>query len=236
VKFGILGRLEVVGDVGRLEVGGSRRRLVLSRLLVDANRVVPTGRLVEDVWSGSPPPGAAQTLRSHLASLRRALGAGRVAFRGSGYCVVVEPGELDAAVFEAAVVDSLAALARAETARGLAGLDQALGLWRGPALVEVADEPWAMGVAARLDELRQSAVESALDARLILGGHREVVGLAKAALAEHPLRERLWGQLMLALYRCGRQAEALRAYQRLRTTLGEELGIAPSAELVALEE
>jgi Bacterial transcriptional activator domain len=94
------------------------------------------------------PPGAAQTLRSHLASLRKALGSERVAFRGSGYWVVVEPGELDAAVFEADVVDSLAALAGADTARGLDGLDQALGLWRGPALAEVADQPWAMAVRA----------------------------------------------------------------------------------------
>src|SRR5437660_8530323 len=236
MEFSVLGRLAVGAGESEVSIGGAKRRALLTLLLLNANRVVPAERLIEDLWEGNPPDSAAGTLQSHISHLRRALGSDRLLTRGAGYALEVGNGELDAAVFEAELVEGRAALAAGDAASAVDTLTRALGRWRGSAFEDAAGAAWATAEAARLGEARLVATESLLEARLRLGGHSEVVGQAEAAVAEHPLRERLWGLLMLALYREGRQAEALRAYQRVRTHLGEELGIEPSAELRALEQ
>ena len=232
----MLGPLAVRAGDDEVSIGGTKRRALLTLLLVKANRVVPAERLIEDLWEGNPPDSAAGTLQSHISHLRRALGADHLLTRGGGYVLQLAEDELDAAVFEAELAEGRAALAGGDPALAADVLSRAVARWRGPAFDDAAGAAWAVAEAARLEEARLVATESLLEARLRLGGHSEVVGQAEAAVAEHPLRERLWALLMLALYREGRQAEALRAYQRVRSHLGEELGIEPSAELRALEQ
>ncbi|MGQ0434367.1 MAG: AAA family ATPase [Microthrixaceae bacterium] len=234
MEVSILGPLKLWGDEGAIDVGGPLRRVLVTRLVVAAGRVVPAERLIEDVW-GDDPPASASTLQSHISHLRRALGADRLGSESGGYCLFLAGDEVDATVFEEEVREARRLLDIDDAASAAAVLGTALARWRGPALADARGAAWAEAESARLDELRLVATESFLDARLALGHHRDVVAEAEAAVAEHPLRERLWAQLVLALYRCGRQAEALRAYQRLRATLGDELGIEPSSELRDLE-
>jgi predicted ATPase/class 3 adenylate cyclase/DNA-binding SARP family transcriptional activator len=191
--------------------------------------------LAEDVWEGDPPSAAASTLQSHVSALRQLLGADRLSFAEGGYQVHVGPGELDASLFEGEVADGRAAIAAGSFEAGLKALEAGLGRWRGLAFADAAGAGWTLIPAARLAEERNLAVEDALEARLGLGLHHEVCGLAEAAVGEEPFRERRWAALMLALYRAGRQAEALRCYQRARDRLGEELGIDPSPQLARLE-
>jgi len=240
VEFRILGPLEVVDDGGAgLAVGGSRERAVLALLLLSANRVVSSERLAEDLWGERPPDGAAHALRVHVSRLRKALREAGcdeiVVTQAPGYLVRVDPAAVDAARFE-----SLVAMAREQAAGGDQGqaaatLRTALGLWRGPALADVADAPLARAEAARLEEARLAALEDRVEADLACGRHGQLVAELDALTRAHPLRERLWAQRMVALYRAGRQAEALRAYQELRTFLGEELGLEPSSTLQSLE-
>jgi predicted ATPase/DNA-binding SARP family transcriptional activator len=231
----VLGPLEVLRDGREVVVSGLRRRALLVRLVVSANEVVPSGRLIEDLWDGRPPPGAAATLQSHVSKLRALLGSDRIRFSDGGYVLTLADGECDVGA-----LNELAEAGRAERADDLetaaAWLEQWLGRWRGEALADVAGASWAAGDVARLEDLRAGAVERLLEVRLGLGDHRTVGGEAERAVSEFPLREGLWSALMLALYRSGRQSDALRAFTRLRTMLGEELGIEPSAELRALEE
>ena len=199
--------------------------------MLRANELVTSDRLVEELWGESPPATAQKMLHNQVSALRRALGRnGRLETQGSGYRLKVDPGELDVARFEELVARGRAQIdedpgAAAETLR------QALGLWRGPALSDLAYEQFAQGEIGRLEEQRWAAFEARCEAELALGRHAELVGELEAAVAEQPLRERLRGQLMLALYRCGRQAEALEAYRRARATLVEEVGVEPGAEL-----
>jgi predicted ATPase/DNA-binding SARP family transcriptional activator len=235
LSFGLLGATSVVGEEGEIEVHGTVRRRLLTRLLVSANRPVPVDRLKDDLWEGEPPESAASTLKSHVSLLRKSLGADRVSHRAGAYILTVEEDELDILVFERRSAAGREALRAGDRRAAADELSAALDLWRGPALSEVADTTWGQPEAVRLEEERAATLECWLQARLELGDSHELIAPAEAAVAEHPLREGLWAKLITALYLSGRQADALRAYQRLREILGEELGINPSRELVVLE-
>ena len=233
----LLGPVQVVRAGREVALGGPKQRAVLALLLLDAGRVVPAGRLVEEVWRGSPPPGAAKTLRSYVSRLRALLGpdAALVA-RGGGYVISVDPGLVDAVRFERLVAAGQAALGGGEAAAAGSRFGKALALWRGRALADVCEvEPLALE-SARLEELRLAAVEGRVEADLVLGRHGEVIGELERLVAEYPLRERLWRLLVLALYRGERQADALAAYRRARAMLATELGLEPGEELRALEQ
>ncbi len=234
-RFGMLGPVEVEGASGPVAIRGTRRRALLVRLLVSANQPVRMDRLAEDIWDGCPGPGAASTLVSHISLLRKLVGPDRIVNHGGSYCLRVAPGELDAEAFEVTAAEGQRALQQGDLRRAADLFAGGLELWRGPALADVAGASWARGTIARLEELRLGAEESLLDARIALGMHRQVVAGAEAAVTAQPLREQRWATLMLALYRSGRQADALRTYQRLSALLGEELGLEPSTELSALE-
>ena len=237
LEFRILGPLEVVRDGESLEFRGSRERGLLALLVLNANRTVSPERLAEDLWGDAPPEGAAGTLRAYVSRVRRGLGdaGGLLVTRNSGYLLQVEPGAIDAARFAALVAEGGWQAAEGDHRGAAATLRQALALWRGPALADVAEAPSARAEAARLEETRMSALEARLEADLACGRHGELVGELEAVTQTHPLRERFWQMRMLALYRAGRQAEALRTYQELRRILGEELGIEPSPTLQRLE-
>ena len=221
-------------DVG---LGGPRQRAVLVLLVLEAGRVVPAGRLVEEVWRGSPPPGAAKTMRSYVSRLRPLLAPEvELVGRGGGYVLSVDPGVVDAVRFERLAVSGQAALRRGDPTAAAGCFREALGLWHGPALADVGEvEPLARE-AARLEELRLAAVEGRIEADIELGLHAEVTGELEGLVTEHPLRERLWRLLVLALYRGERQADALAAYRRARDMLAAELGLEPGEELRRLEE
>ncbi|MFP5378075.1 MAG: BTAD domain-containing putative transcriptional regulator [Acidimicrobiia bacterium] len=239
----VLGPLEVVDGERVAPLGGARQRGVLALLVMHAGRSLSADRIIDELWAGDPPPSAVTTLRGYLSHLRRALEPDRPAGApgavlvgdGAGYRLAVEPGQVDAGRFEALVARAGAALDGGRAAAALDLVDDALALWRGPAFADFAFEPFARAEIARLDALRAAAEDLRVDARLALGRHAEVVGELEARVAASPLRERAWAQLMTALYRDGRQADALRAFQRARTTLLDDLGLEPGPELRALE-
>jgi predicted ATPase/DNA-binding SARP family transcriptional activator len=233
VEFRILGSVEADDNGRPLDLGGLRERTLLARLLLSANQVVSADGLIEDLWSGEPPPHSMATLRVYVSRLRRALGprAGALLTQASAYQLNVADGELDAARFERLARAGEADLAAGRAAAAAATLREALELWRGPALSGVADLPFARADAARLDEARLIALESRVEADLACGRHAGLVAELDGLVTRHPLRERLTGQHMLALYRCGRQADSLRAYASLRARLAEELGIDPNPVL-----
>ncbi len=235
MDFRILGPLQVVRDGQAVEPGSPKQRALLLNLLIHHGRVVSRDRLIEDLWAGSPPSTGLGVLQNYVSQLRKALGTGVVVTRGPGYALEVEPADVDGVRFERLVEDARAALRGGDPARAVDLVRRALELWRGPALADVTGEPFARAEVARLDELRAVAVETELEAEIAAGRHREVIGRFDALLAEHPLRERLWWLLILALYRAGRQADALRAYQKTRGLLREELGLDPGAPLRDLE-
>ena len=235
-RFGILGPVEVEGESGPIAIRGAKRRALLIRLLLSANQPVTLDTLADDIWDGGLGEGTVSTVSSHVSLLRKLIGADRIANHAGSYCLTVGPGELDAAEFEAEVVAGRHAYRESDFGAAADRFERSLACWRGRALADVEGAPWALGAIARLDELRFGAEESLLDARMALGLHRDVVSSAEAAAEAQPLREHRWATLMLALYRSGRQADALRAYQRLRSLLGEELGLEPSTELADLED
>jgi predicted ATPase/DNA-binding SARP family transcriptional activator len=235
VELSILGPLQVRDGDREVLLSGAKTRIVLLRLLVDPNRPVAADRIADDVWDGAPPRTAATTLQGYVSRLRKSLGTDRVHTRAGGYKVVVRPGELDATVFVARVDEGRRLLEAGEPGHAAERLTTALATWRGTPLLDAAGAAWAAGTVARLESTRLLAIEARLDAGLALGAHGDVATEAEAAIAEHPLHERLWMQLMTALALDGRQADALRAYQRLRRCLGDELGIEPSREVVELE-
>jgi DNA-binding SARP family transcriptional activator len=226
LRFRVLGPLEVEREGAPVEILGQRQRAVLTMLLLEPNRLVPFDRIVDRLWGERPPRTATTSVHNAISQLRRALGAHVVETRAPGYLVHVESGALDAAEFERLLAE--ARDASAEERRRL--LDEAIALWRGPALADVQDESFAQGEIRRLDELRLTAIEDRLDLRLQNGEHGEVAGELEGLLAEQPHRERLVAQLMLARYRSGRQADALEAYHRARRAL-DELGLEPTREL-----
>ena len=240
MEFRVLGPLRVVDGDRLLPIPSTgKRATVLAALLVHRNRVVPARRLIAWLWGDEPPEGAAAALQAHVVRLRAALGqsdAGQqpLLTRGQGYELRVDAEALDAARFEDMVV-SARGLLGPEPASAASTLREALALWRGHALTGFEEEPFARAESVRLEELRLAAAEGLMEAELALGGHAAITGQLQSLVAEHPTRERLTAQLMRALYRTGRQAEALQAYQRLRERLVEELGIDPSPELRQLE-
>ncbi len=235
VELRILGPLEVLDDDGApVDVGGSRPRTLLVDLALAQGHPVPADQLLEDVWSGERIP-ARNNLQVHVSRLRRALGEERIATRGGGYALELPRDALDAARFDRLSAQGRAALHAGDAEAAATALRDALALWRGAALVDFADDAFARPVITRLEESRFTAIEDRIEADLLLGRHAELIGELEALVQEHPLRERLWAQLMTALYRAGRQADALRAYQRARTILAEQLGIDPGPELRQLE-
>jgi YVTN family beta-propeller protein len=238
VFFRLLGPLEVTDGNRSIPLGEGRQRIVLVFLLLRRNEAVASDRLVDALWGEAPPPTAAKVLQNHVRQLRRALGdreGQRLQTRGHAYALRVEAGEVDLDRFEELVREGGEALERARPADAAAGLREALALWRGPPLADVAYEPFAQGEIARLEERRTVTLEQRIDADLALGRHAQVVGELEALVAEHPLRERLRAQLMVALYRCGRQADALDAYPRARRALLDELGVEPGPALRELQ-
>jgi predicted ATPase/DNA-binding SARP family transcriptional activator len=205
-------------------------------LLLGANRPVPADRLVEELWAGRPPAGAAKTLRSYVSRLRAVLGGGAIHSRAPGYLLEVEPDKVDARRFERLLGEGLEAHARGAAEEAAAILREGLALWRGGALADLVDEPFAGVEPARLEELRLVALETRIEADLASGRHRALVAELEALIAREPLRERLWGQLMIALYRSGRQADALAAYRRARGLLEGQLGLDTGEELHVLEQ
>jgi len=233
IEFRVLGPFEVLVEGRALELKRRKQRSLLALLLLHAGEIVSTDRLVEELWAGSPPKAAVGSLQNLVSDLRKTLGRDAVRTREPGYVLDVDPERVDLHRFERLVAQA-AEGGDAERRSDL--LCEALALWRGAPLADLAYEPFAHVEIARLEELRTAAREELVQAELELGRISQLVGELETLVAEHPLRERLRGQLMLALYRSGRQAEALEAYRQARETLVGELGIEPSPELQRLEQ
>ena len=235
MEFRILGPLEVWHDGGEVSVGGPKPRALLAALLLRAGEVVPADRLIDDLWGGESHEGDAAALRVNVSRLRKALPHDVLKTRSPGYLVQIDPDALDLHRFERLVDEGRGLLARGRAVDASERLREALALWRGPALADFAYESFAQEAVSRLEEIKLAAVELRIDADLALGRHEALVAELEALVAEHPLRERLRRCLMTALYRSGRQAEALDAYQGARRVLVDELGIDPSPALQELE-
>jgi DNA-binding SARP family transcriptional activator len=232
VEYRILGPLEVLDDGRPVAVGGSKPRALLALLLLHAGTVVPRDRLIDGLWGEAPPETAQTALQVHVSQLRKVVGREAIVTRPPGYMIEVGEGELDLDRF-----DHLVEAARAgDPATAAAQLREALALWRGPPLADLDGVDFAGGERARLEGSRLGALEERIDADLQLGRHAQLVPELENLVREHPLRERLRGQLMLALYRCGRQAHALEVYRSGRRLLDEELGLEPDDELQRLEK
>ena len=231
MDFRILGSLEVWDGDRQLELGGSKRRAVLALLVLHANEVVGTDRMINQLWGDRAPRNAAAALHTHVSRLRKELGADVLATRAWGYVLRTEPEAIDLERFQRRVADAenLPARERAEK------LGEALALWRGAPLEDLAVESALSGEIARLEDLRLAVLENRIDADLEAGNQSAVIGELESLIAENPLRERLRGQLILALYRGGRQAEALEVYRETRRVLADELGLEPSPQLRELE-
>jgi DNA-binding SARP family transcriptional activator len=233
LEFRILGPLEAVGPDGPVRLGGPRQRAVLAILLLSANRVVSIDRLADELYAGDPPATAVTQVHRQISDLRKLLGTA-IETRAPGYLVRTQ--ELDLRRFEQLTEEAASALARGTHEQAAARLREALALWRGPPLADLAYEPFAAAPIARLEELRLTTVEQRIEAELALGEHRGVVAELEALVDEHPTHERFRAQLMIALYRSGRQEDALAAYRALRRTLVETFGIEPTPELAQLEQ
>ncbi|WP_218159300.1 AfsR/SARP family transcriptional regulator [Actinacidiphila rubida] len=232
--FGILGTTRVIGaDGGEVALGGPRRRALLALLLLDAGRLVTVERLIDGLYGEEPPAGVGNAVQSQVSRLRQVL---PVPLEGhpAGYRLAVDPVDVDAHRFQRAAVRGRDALDAGEPAKAADLLREALGLWRGPALADVGDAPFAPAQAVRLEELRLSAVEDRVEAELALGGHRALVAELGELVTAYPLRERLRAQLMRALYGSGRQSEALEAFETARRALADTLGADPGPELAAV--
>ena len=240
VEFLILGPVEVrVGDKPATIAGG-RQRALLAALLLNANTVVSRASLIDQLFDGDLPEHATHALSVQTSRLRSALTAAgidpaRLVARAPGYVLHVAPGELDLHVFEELVLEGRRAASAAKYEEAVRAFRQADGLWRGPPLADFQCEAFARGRADHLNELRLAAIEERIDAELVLGQHRRIVAELEALLIEHPLRERLLCQLMMALYRSGRQADALDAYLRARSVLNAQLGLEPGPEVRELQ-
>ena len=239
MEFRVLGPLEVADNGHQVDLGGPTQRALLAILLLHANEVVSVERLVDELWGDEPPATAVRTLQAHVSRLRSALngsGEGRVETRGHGYVLHVRDGELDADRFRDRIEEARGRLAAGDADSAAATLEEALAIWRGPVLAGLARNSFARSDVARLEELRLAATEERVEADLARGRHAELVPELEQLVERHPLRERMRGQLMLALYRCDRQAEALSIYQDGRRALAEDLGLEPSQRLRQLEQ
>lgn len=237
MEFRILGPLEVADGERLIEIAAPKQRLLLTVLALTPGRVVSADRLLDELWGDSPPSGGVKTLHYHVSKLRDTLQPERktgeegvIVTRPPGYALLVPSDDVDAVRFEREVREARR-LIEFDPGHAAARLREALALWRGPLPAELLDAPLAGLEARRLEELRLSALEDRIGAYLAAGRHAEVVPELDALTAENPLRERLWAQYMVALYRSDRQAEALRAYRALSLRLDEELGIEPSPDL-----
>ena len=236
MDYRVLGPLEVRDGQESVPLAGAKQRALLALLLVHANHVLSRDRLVDELWGDEPPETAVQSLQVYVSRLRKLLPSDTLLTRPPGYLLEVEPSELDLQRFERLLAEGHEALARGDAGRASDVLHDALALWRGPALAEFVFEPFAQAEIGRLEDLRLAAVEERIEADLALGRHADLIGELEALVAENPYRERLRRQLMIALYRSGRQAEALEAYQQARRELVDELGIEPSGALQQLEK
>jgi DNA-binding SARP family transcriptional activator len=230
--FRVLGPIEVVIDGERIGLPAGQPRALLARLLLDANRAVSSEALVDSIWGEAPPPSSRKVVQAYVSQLRKLLGAGRIETQTSGYAVRLQPGELDLARFEELTA---AAETEVDPARRSTLLSEALSLWRGSPLAEFADEPFGPAAARRLNDLRISALEQRIEADLALGRHERVIDELETLVVDEPLREQPRRQLMLALYRSGRQAEALARYRDGRRRGIEAVGLEPSDALQELE-
>ena len=235
MEFRILGPLEVSAGDGAIKLGGPKQRAVLAHLILRANRPVPVDLLIDGLWGEEPPETAKNTLQTYVYRLRQVLGEDRISSEAGGYLLRTDAAEIDAARFEAMVKDAKANRSF-DPSKAAAVFSEALALWRGAPLADLSNEPSLRGEIARLEELHLSATEHRIEAEIAIGGHSTVVSELDVLTDRYPLRERMWANLMLALYRLGRQAEALAAYQRVRQVLAEELGTEPSGELQDLHE
>jgi DNA-binding SARP family transcriptional activator len=234
MEFRILGPLEVIDDGRPLSLGGTSQRALLALLLLQANEVISSDRLMDELWEGEPPASGVSALQVRMSQLRKALGAKaeHIETKPPGYRLRLGADELDLARFSRLVEEA----DTADAAVAADKLREALGLWRGAPLADLAYEQFAQAAIARIEELRLTALERRIDADLELGRQADLVGELEELVSRHPLRERLRGQWMLALYRSGRQADALAAYQSTRRALLDGLGIDPSPSLQELEQ
>lgn len=232
MDFRLLGPLEVLRDGRPIALGGAKQRSLVAVLLLHANQLVSADRLIDELWGDEPPATAAKTIQVYVSRLRKELDDDRLLTRSPGYVLRVEPGELDLERFERLFAETR----RADPRDAGQKLRAALSLWRGRPLADLAYEPFAQTHVARLEELWWAALEQRIEADLADGRHAELIAELESLSREQPLREVLRGQLMLSLYRSGRQAEALQAYQEARRALLDELGLEPSAALRRLEQ
>jgi DNA-binding SARP family transcriptional activator len=235
-EFRLLGPLEALIDGNPVSLAAAKPRALLALLLLNRNRVVATETLIDELWGDEPPARATKTLQVYVSQLRKELGPERLLTRPPGYELRVAEGELDLDRFEQLVGEARARLADGDSKGSVAGMRSALELWRGPALVEFRTESFAERAAARLDDQRLAAVEDCLHAALEAGESADIVPELEELVAAHPLRERPRELLMLALYRAGRQADALECFRRTRELFVSQLGIEPSASLRRLEQ
>jgi DNA-binding SARP family transcriptional activator len=243
LEFRVLGPLEVAANGAPLPLGGAKQRAVLALLLLHANEVVSTDRLIDELWGDSPPESAANMLQGYVSHLRKTLEPGRrrgehelLVSRAPGYMLQIASDQLDAERFERLASEGRVLLADRDEAAAVERLRAALVLWRGGALDDLAYEAFARADIDRLEELRLQTLEDRIDAELALGRHEALVAELRELVDRYPLRERLRAQLMAALYRCGRQAEALEMYRDTRRSLLEELGVEPGPALRELEQ
>ena len=239
IGYRLLGPLEVIVNGTVVNLGGLKQRALLAILLLHANQPVHRDALVDELWGEHPPAGAEHAVNVYIWRLRKALQAGSgthgVVTRQGAYLLQAAAEQVDVALFERLAEEGRRALAAEAAGHASAVLGEALALWRGAPLADFRFEPFAQAEIARLEELRAGVVEDRIEADLALGRHARVVGELEALVAADPLRERLYQQLMVALYRCGRQADALAVYQTARRTMAEELGIEPCQPLRQLE-
>src|SRR5215472_11405148 len=235
MRIRILGPFHVEDGGQQITIGGVRQRAVLADLLLHANEVVPSEQILVDLWGEDTPPSAANALQAAVSRLRRVLPPSRLTTTGPGYMLRIFPAELDAAQFEQLIFEGRDVLAAGAAAEAVQLLDQAMTLWRGPPLADFRYEPFAQAEIARLEELQLACLEERNEAQLALGSPGALTAEVGRMVADHPLRERLRGQLMLALYRSGRQTEALETYREFRKVLAEDLGLEPSSALRELQ-
>jgi DNA-binding SARP family transcriptional activator len=235
MDYRVLGPLEVRDGDRVLSLGGPRRRTLLAVLLTRPNEVVSVERLADVIWNGDPPAAAGNVVQGHVSDLRKALGRAVISTRAGGYELVVEPERIDLRRFERLIADGTRALTDGRPAEAAERLRDALALWRGPAFADIADNHLLRAEVARIEELRLLALERRVEADLALGLHAEVAAELEAFVVQHPLRERPQAQLMVALYRSGRQGDALEVYRRARQAVVGELGLEPSPLLQGVE-
>jgi YVTN family beta-propeller protein len=240
LEFRVLGPVEAADDGRILALGGPKQRALLASLILNAGSVVSTARLIDDLWGDAPTPAAGHTIETYIARLRRVLRDGSrpevLLTRPPGYLLDAEPGQVDAFRFQQLVTDGTAAAGRGDHEQASALLGTALALWRGPALADVADAPFAQAAARRLTDQHLLAQQRRIDCDLQLGRAQDLIGELEALIGGHPYHEPFHRQLMLALYRSGRQSDALAAYRRARGLLADELGIEPAPDLRRLEQ